>query len=146
MDPNIESFIQSKRIAVAGASRSGNKFGNTISKELKQRGYEVFLIHPEAKEIGGEPCYTDLKALAGKAEAVVVCLPAGKGGPVLQEAAAAGIRKVWLQQGAETPELLAQGRELGLQIVGGKCILMYAPPVKSFHAFHRLIAKWTGQL
>jgi predicted CoA-binding protein len=56
------------------------------------------------------------------------------------------LRNVWLQQGAETPELIALGRELGLDLVSGKCILMYAPPVRSFHWLHRAVVKLMGQL
>jgi predicted CoA-binding protein len=146
MNTSVQDFISAKRIALAGASRSGKKFGNTAQKELKARGYEVFLIHPEAKEIDGEACYPNLAALRDKVDGVLVCLPASQAGQVLREAAASGLRKVWLQQGAETAELLALGRELGLDLVSGKCILMYAPPVRSFHWWHRAVVKLMGQL
>ena len=146
MNTPIQDFISGKRIALAGASRSGKKFGNMAHKELKARGYEVFLVHPEAKEIDGELCFPSLAALRDKVDGVLVCLPASQAGKVLREAAASGLRNVWLQQGAETPELLALGRELGLDLVSGKCILMYAPPVRSFHWLHRAVVKLMGQL
>jgi predicted CoA-binding protein len=53
---------------------------------------------------------------------------------------------VWLQQGAESPEALALARDLGLNLVARKCVLMYAPPVRSFHAWHRVFARLFGQL
>ncbi len=56
------------------------------------------------------------------------------------------MRKVWLQRGAEPSEALAIAKELGLEAVSGKCILMYAPPVRSIHDFHRAVAKLVGQL
>lgn len=146
MDTNIGEFISGKRIAIAGVSRSGKKFGNAAHKELKSRGYEVFLIHPEAKEIDGDPCYPSLSELRGKVDGVLVSLPPSQAGPVLREAADTGVQHVWLQQGAETKELLALGKELELKMVSGKCILMYAPPVKSFHGFHRFVNKLLGQL
>lgn len=146
MNPSIQDFIDGKRIALAGASRSGKKFGNAAYKELVARGYQVYLVHPEAKEIEGEPCYPNLASLKGKVDGILVCLPASQGTLILREAAALGLRNVWLQQGAETPELIALGRELGLNLVHGKCILMYAPPVRSFHLFHRGFVKLIGQL
>jgi predicted CoA-binding protein len=146
MDTNIEEFISKKRIAIAGVSRSGKKFGNSAQKELKSRGYEVFLIHPEAKEIDGDPCYPSLAYLNGRVDGVLVSLPPSQAGSVLREAAAAGVQNVWLQQGAETKELIALGKDLGLKMVSGKCILMYAPPVKSFHGFHRFVNRLLGQL
>jgi predicted CoA-binding protein len=58
MNTSIQDFVSGKRIALAGASRSGKKFGNIAGKELKTRGYQVYLVHPEAREIDGEPCTT----------------------------------------------------------------------------------------
>jgi predicted CoA-binding protein len=146
MNTSIENFISNKRIALAGASRSGQKFGNMAHKELKARGYDVALVHPQATEIDGAPCYPNLAAVRDQVDGVLVCLPASQAGQVLHEAADIGLRKVWLQQGAETPELLALGRELELDLVTGKCILMYAQPVRSFHWCHRAVVKLMGQL
>lgn len=146
MNASIQDFVNGKSIALAGASRSGKKFGNAACKELKTRGYEVFLIHPEAKEIEGEPCYPNLAALPNKVDGLLVVLPANQAVPVLRDAADMGLRNVWLQQGAESQELLALGQDLGLNLVSGKCILMYAPPVRGFHGFHRFVNKITGQL
>ena len=43
MNQAIQDFIQSKRIAVVGVSRTGkqNKFGNIAYAELKQRGWSL---------------------------------------------------------------------------------------------------------
>jgi predicted CoA-binding protein len=146
MDKTIENFVQGKRLAVVGLSRSGKKFGNMAFKELKERGYTLYPVHPQAQEIDGERCYPDLASLKGQVDGVLVSVPAQKAKTVLQDAADAGIKNVWLQQGSESRELLAQANSLGLSIVSGKCILMYAPPVRSFHGFHRFVMKLIGQL
>ena len=146
MNPVIQDFLDAKRIAVVGASRSGKKFGNTASAELKARGYQVYLVHPEAKEIDGEPCYPNLASLQDKVDGVWICVPPKQAGQVLREAVEAGFTKIWLQQGSESPEVLALAKELGVVPVSGKCILMYAPPVRSFHGWHRAFAKLFGQL
>lgn len=72
MDQAINDFVSGKRIAIVGASRSGKKFGNSVATELKARGYQVFLVHPEVKEIGGERTYPNLAALAGQVDGVWV--------------------------------------------------------------------------
>ena len=51
---------------------------------------------------------------------------------------AADIRKVWLQQGAESPAVLEVCKELGLETVSRECILMYTRP-SGVHRFHRWI-------
>jgi uncharacterized protein len=146
MNQAIIDFVEGKRVAVLGASRTGKKFGNTVVTELKQRGYEVSIVHPEAKEIDGQPCSSNLVALKGQVDGVLICLPPGKAVQALRDAADAGIRNVWLQQGAETPDSITLAGELGLNLVTGKCILMYAQPVGSFHAWHRAFARLVGQL
>jgi uncharacterized protein len=146
MDQKIQEFVDGKRIAIVGVSRSGKKFGNTIYTELKARGYQVYIVHPEAKEIGGERCYPNLAALQGIVDGVLICVPAAQAEKALREAAAAGMKKIWVQQGAESSKVLAAAREVGVEPVTGKCILMYAPPVRSLHGFHRGVMKLFGQL
>ena len=148
MNTRIQEFISAKRIAVVGASRTNNKykFGNMAAAELKRRGYEIFFVHPQAETINGEATYPNLSALKGKVDGVLISLPASKGAAVLQEAATAGFRNVWVQAGGESPELVRLGEALKLNLVTGKCILMYAQPVRSFHAIHRFIARVSGQL
>jgi predicted CoA-binding protein len=145
MNQAIEEFIAGKHIALVGASQNPKKFGTTLFTELRGRGYQVELIHPTAKEIAGQSCYPSLAALPGKVDSVLVCVKPAQVEDVLRQAANAGVKRVWLQQGAESPAALRLANELGLTVVSGKCILMYAPPVKSFHSFHRFFVKLTGQ-
>ena len=146
MKQGIEEFITSKSIAVVGVSRNGKKFGNSALTELAKRGYEVFAVHPEAEEIAGTRCYPNLTALHGKVDAVLICISPGGVAGVLREAAAIGLKNVWLQQGAESPEAIALAKELKLNLVSGRCILMYAPPVEGFHSWHRAIYRIFAKL
>jgi predicted CoA-binding protein len=146
MQQSVEDFVKGKKVAIVGMSRGGKKFGNIAFTELRNRGYEVFAVHPEAKEIGGEPCYASLKSLAGRVDGVLLTVQPRKAGAVLEEAAQAGIKNVWLQSGGETPELIKQAQELGLNMVTGKCILMYATPVTGMHNVHRFFVKVFGKL
>lgn len=148
MNTQIQDFISGKRIAVVGASRSNDKykFGNMAAAELKRRGYQVYLVHPQAASINGEATYPSLSALQGQVDGVLVSIPAAKGADVLREAAALGLRNVWLQLGGESPELIKLGEALKLNLVTGKCILMYAQPVRSYHMIHRFVVRLSGQL
>lgn len=148
MNTNIQEFISGKRVALLGASRTNDKykFGNIAAAELKRRGYEVYLVHPQAETINGIATYPSLSALKGRVDGALVSLPAGKSADVLREAAAAGITNVWIQQGGESQELIELGEQLKLNLVTGKCILMYAQPVRGFHNIHRFFVKLGGQL
>lgn len=145
MDQNIQDFIQSKRLAVVGVSRSATKFGTTIYTDLKTRGFEVYGVNPQMETIAGDKCYPSIADLAGRVDGAVICLPPQKAAPVIREAAAAGVKKIWLQQGSQSLETAKAAREVGVQPVEGKCILMYAGEATSFHAFHKFFAKLLGQ-
>ena len=146
MHPQIESFVNSKRIAVIGYSRTGKKFGNIAGKELIKKGYEIYPIHPEVQEIDGIACYPNLKSLDGKAAALLISIPPVNVPAVLEEAAQTGIKNIWLQQGSWSKEVQQTADRLGLPVVSKKCILMYAPPVTSVHKFHRTIVSIFGRL
>lgn len=133
-------------MAVVGMSRSGKKFGNMASKELKEKGYEIFPVHPEATEIDGMTCYPDLQSLSGKVDGVWISIPPKNVAPVLEEAAQIGLKNIWLQQGAWSAEVQQTIDKLQLPVVTKKCIMMYAPPVKSVHKFHRTIVGIFGKL
>jgi predicted CoA-binding protein len=146
MNPQIENFISSKRIAVVGISRSGKKFGNAASKELIKRGYEIYPVHPDAEVIDGMTCFPNLESLGGKADALLISIPPAKVPPVLEEATRAGLKNIWLQQGSWSKEVQQAADRLNLHVVSKKCILMYAPPVTSVHKFHRTIKSIFGGL
>ena len=145
MNQKIQDFVNAKRLAVVGVSRSEQKLGTAIYTELKERGYEVFGVNPQMDEIKGNKCFASLTDLAGKVDGVVVCVSPTKTPQVLREAAAAGITNIWLQQGTSSAEATKTAQELGVSPIEGKCILMYAGEVKSVHAFHKFFAKLLGQ-
>jgi hypothetical protein len=142
----IDSFVQSKEIAVIGVSRSGEKFGNTIFRELRDKGYAVYPVNPHADEIEGTRCYQSVRELPNAVDGIVVVVKPEQSEQVVREAAAAGIEKVWLQQGAESREALAACDELGIPVVSRNCILMFAEPVESIHKFHRFLRRIFGKM
>ena len=142
----IEEFLQCKSLAIVGASRSGRKFGNAALTELAKRGYRVVPIHPSATDISGVPCYPDLASARGIVDGVIVSVHPQDSLRVLREAAAIGLKKIWLQQGAESLEVMTLAKSLGLDPVTNRCILMYAVPVGGFHAWHRGLFRLLGKL
>jgi len=146
MNKEVQEFIGLRRFGVVGVSRDEKKFGNTIYKELKTRGYDVVGVNPSMTEIGADRCYPNVSAIKNMADGIVVCISKERVEQVLREAAGIGLKHVWLQQGAETPSAQKLAGELGLSLISGKCILMYAEPVQSFHAFHRFFVRLSGRL
>jgi hypothetical protein len=142
----VEDFIAQRTLAVVGVSRAGKKFGNMAYKDLKAKGYRLFPINPNAEVIEGDRCYPNLKSLPEPVGGVLIVVPPPETERVVREAAAAGIRRVWMQQGAESEAAIRFCQEHGLSVVHGECILMFAQPVVSYHRFHQWVWKLLGKL
>lgn len=142
----VEDFISQRTLAVVGVSRSGRKFGNMVFRELKSHGYKLYPIHPEAETLEGERAYKDFKSLPGPVDGVLVVVPPAQTEKVVREAAAAGVKRVWMQQGAESEAAIRFCRENGIAEVHGECINMFARDTASFHKFHRWIWGLFGKL
>ena len=121
---DVAAFLARRRIAVVGASRSRLKYGNIVYRSLRSRGYEVLAVNPAAGEIEGDPCYADLASLPGPVDAAIFIVPPERTEVVLEEAAAVGIRYVWMQPGAESAAAVRFCEKRGMRTVYGLCILM----------------------
>jgi uncharacterized protein len=141
----IDDFLSSKTMAIAGMSRSGKQFGNSVYTELTSKGYKLYPVHPYVQEINGVKCYSNLASLPEKVESAMITLPPVQTEIFLKDAVKAGIKKVWIQQGAESKETLRFCEENGINAVHKECILMFAEPVAPFHGFHRFIWKLIGK-
>lgn len=143
----IDAFLAQRELALIGVSRDGKTgFGNAVRKELAEKGYTLHVVHPEADRIADAPCAHSLSEIAGKVGGVVLVTPPAQTVKLVEEIAACGIRRVWLQQGAESDEALAACERLGLSVVHHECILMFAEPTAWFHRAHRWVRGTFGHL
>jgi uncharacterized protein len=142
---SIEAFLREPAMAVVGVSRSGKGFGNAAARELRHKGYRIYPVNPHADVVAGERCYRSFADLPESVRAVLVVVPPDEALCVVREASRAGIRRVWLQQGAEAPFVTLACEELGLDVVAGECILMFAKPT-GVHRAHRWVWQLVGKL
>ncbi len=143
---DVADFLAQKTLAMVGISRDEKAMSVAVNKELKAKGYRILPVNPNAKDIGGETCYPSLSALPEKVGGVLVFTQPAESEKIVREAAAQGIKRVWLQQGAQSDAAVAACLEKGITTVAGKCIMMFAPPVASVHSVHRWFAGVFGQL
>lgn len=135
---SVEQFLAQSHLGLVGASRSGKRFGNTVLRELTRKGYRVSVVHPEASEIDGFRCYRSVAELPDEVSGLVIVVPPEQTEKVVGEAAAAGVRNIWMQQGSESPAAVELCREHGINEVHRECLLMFAQPT-GVHRFHRWI-------
>jgi predicted CoA-binding protein len=123
----VENFVGQRKLAVVGVSRDTKKFGNAAYKSLKEKGYQVYPINRNVETIEGDRCYASLDVLPEKVDGVVIVVPPVETEKVVREAEAAGIKNVWMQQGAESDEAIRYCQEHGLSEVHGECIIECSP-------------------
>jgi len=140
----INQFIESQPLALAGVSRNPKKFGYTAFKELKSKGMNVFPINPETNEIMGEKVYQCIKDLPGDVRGIIIMTSKEKSASVVREALDRGIKQIWFQQMSDSEEALDLVKSSGINYITGECILMHYKP-NSFHKFHRAINKLFGK-
>lgn len=145
MDQAKQDFVNSKRIAVVGVSRTDTKFGNATYRELKKRGYDVVPVHPSMESFDGDSCYQNIQSISPKVDGVFINVTPSKAADIIKDAEEAGVKNVWLQQGSQSEESINLAKSLGLNLAAGGCILMYAEPVVSIHGFHRWLWKLIGK-
>lgn len=145
-----KDFLAQRRIAVAGASRSGDTAGNIIYKKLRESGYEVFAVNPNAGEIEGDPPYANLASIPGGVDAVVVATHPDASSDVVRECADLGIKRVWIHRafgaGSVSDEAVSLAEQAGLTVIPGACPMMFCEPVDVGHKCIRWVLGVMGKL
>jgi len=142
---SVEQFLAQRHLGLVGVSRSGKKVGNMVLRALTKKGYRVSVVHPEAAEIDGVRCVPSVSELPDEVGGLVLVTPSEQTEKLVREAAGAGVRRIWMQQGAESGVAIELCRESGIDLVHGECILMFAEPA-GVHRFHRWIWELLGKL
>jgi uncharacterized protein len=142
-------FLAHQRIAVTGVSRKPAGHGsNAVYKRLRDRGYRVVAINPNADEVEGDRCYHDLKSVPGGVEAVVIGTRPQTAADTMRECADLGIGYVWMHRafgaGSVSAEATEYGRRHGITVIDGGCPLMFDPAADFGHKAIRFVCTRRG--
>ena len=144
-------FLTHKRIAVTGVSRTPDTHAsNTVYNRLRDRGYEVFAVNPNADEVEGDRSYHDLRSIPGGVEAVVIGTRPEIADETMRECADLGIKHVWMHRGpgggSVSEAATAYGREHGIAVIDGGCPCMFGPTADPGHKAMRFVFTLTGSV
>jgi uncharacterized protein len=144
-------FLSNKRVAVTGVSREAKGHGsNVVYKRLRERGYEVFAVNPNADEVEGDPSYHDLRSIPGGVEAVVIGTKPEIAEETMRECAELGIKHVWMHRGpgagSVSKDAAQHGRERGIAVIDGGCPCMFDRTADFGHKAMRVIFTLTGNV
>jgi predicted CoA-binding protein len=100
MKDTAAEFLGHQRVAVTGVSRTPASHGsNVIYKRLRERGYEVFAVNPNADEVEDDRAYHDLRSIPRGVEAVVIGTRPETAEETMRECAELGIKHLWMHRG-----------------------------------------------
>jgi predicted CoA-binding protein len=146
-----EDFLAHKRIAVTGVSRSPKDHGaNFVYRRLRDRGYEVFAVNPNAAEVEGDKAYGNLTSIPGGVEAVVIGTSPEHADETMHECADLGIEQVWMHRsfggGSVSDTATLYGREHGITVIDGGCPCMFGLTADSGHKVMKVFATLAGNI
>lgn len=144
-------FLEKRRIAVTGVSREpADHGGNVVYRRLRDRGYDVFAVNPNANEVEGDTSYPDLASIPGGVEAVVIATRPETADQTMRECTELSIGQVWMHRGpgpGSVSESAAEyGREHGIRVIDGGCPCMFGPTADTGHKAMCLVLKLTGNV
>jgi uncharacterized protein len=144
-------FLSNRRIAVTGVSRTPGSHGsNAVYQRLRDRGYEVFAVNPNAETVEGDRCFADLRSIPGGIDGVVIGTRPERAEATMRECAELGITHVWMHRGpgagSVSDDATRYGREHGIEVIDGGCPCMFGPTADFGHKMMRPVLTLTGNV
>jgi predicted CoA-binding protein len=133
----VSAFLRGKRIAVAGVSREPGQPANAVYRKLRDCGYEVFPVNPNASEVEGVRCYPDLGSIPEPVDRVVVATHPDVSVEVVRQCDERRVGGVWFHRsfgrGSVSETAIRECEARGIHCIVGGCPLMYCEPVDLGH-------------
>ncbi|MEE8492377.1 MAG: CoA-binding protein [Acidimicrobiia bacterium] len=111
-------------IALVGATDNESKYGHTIFLDLKRKGYRVYPVNPRRDKVQGEKAYSKLADIPEPPTIVNFVIPPRFTLHVLKQCLELGLMNVFIQPGAESPEVMEFVQENGFNYLANACIMV----------------------
>ncbi len=142
----ITDFLRSRRIAVAGVSRGTGSAANLVFRKLRDAGYEVVPVNPNASEVEVVTCYPNLASVPGALDGIVVATHPDVSVDLVLQAVERKVRRIWLHRsfgpGSVSDAAVRACGSHGVSCIVGGCPVMYCEPVDFGH---RCMRWWLGR-
>lgn len=124
-DEELRSILGDVRtIAVVGLSSKPDRPSNSVARYLRDRGHRIIPVNPAETEVLGERAYASLRDVPEytRIDIVDVFRRADETPKVAAEAAAAGAKVLWLQEGIVNAESRRIAEDASMTVIMGVCI------------------------
>ena len=120
----VIDFLKQKNFALIGSFRNKDKFAYRILVDLMRKGYEVFPVNPRLREVEGRACYKTISDIPENVDVVNIVTPALITESILKECLQKGIKRAWLQPGAESQAAIKFCHDNDIKVVYGICVML----------------------
>ncbi len=117
-------LIEARNVAVVGISPRVNRPSYAVAAYLKEAGYRIFPVNPAIDSWDGIAAYDTVSDIPEKIDIVDIFRRPLQVGPVVEDAIAAGAGAVWMQQGIVNEDAAQAARNVGLDVVMDRCMLV----------------------
>ncbi len=107
--------------------------GRALYELFKASGVRIYPVSRDLKTLAGDKTYKSISELPSRVDAVIDCLEKSQAASVVQETAAAGIKRIFFQPGTDSPEALNLCKSKSIECAKG-CMLSHWT-VKGFKRF-----------
>ncbi len=133
----LEEVFQPRSVAILGASRASQKWGNVAAKQLIAGGFpgEIYLINPSVSEILGRVTYPSLRDVPGSVDLAIITTSFPHVEQAVEDCIACGVKGIVIITAgfSETgpagrvleQEMVEHCHEHGIRIIGSNCMGLY---------------------
>ena len=116
-------LMNTRRIALVGASDKPTRPSYGVMRYLLDQGYEVIPVSPKlaGQQLMGQTAYASLAEIPGKVDMVDVFSNAEAAWEVAQDAIAIGAKTLWLQLGVINEQAAVLASDAGLTVIMDRC-------------------------
>ncbi|KXS42285.1 hypothetical protein HWN40_07760 [Methanolobus zinderi] len=111
--------------------------------ELRKRDKNIYVVDLSEKPASGS--LTSISDLPDKVENVIIGITTTEPARIIEELAAKGITDFWVHWKTDTCDVEHLTYDPELDIITGRCPMMYLGKSMSIHGFHRIIARSLGK-
>ena len=125
IEEKIKQFLTSPTFGVVGASTNRDKYGNKVLRCYQMNNLRAIPVHPVEQNIEGVDCVASVAALPADVQSLSIITPPQITEKVVEQAAARGIKNIWMQIGSESPAAVKYCEDQGLNVIAdGSCVLV----------------------
>jgi len=111
-------------VAVVGATDNPAKYGHVIYRDLKRKGFTVYPVNPQRSLVDGDPAFPRVGDISEKPTIINFVVPPSKTLAVLRQCLELNLMNIWVQPGAESPEVIAFLQQNGFNYLANACVMV----------------------